>query len=76
MMTGLLKIPKPTAVHTDCVLHEMPFRPTTFEGVASGLHACPALTEVNTELTPTAKQSAVVGHDAELKRLVPGGGVC
>ena len=34
------------------------------------------MTEASTEFTPAAKQSTVVGHDAELKRLVPGGGVC
>ena len=26
--------------------------------------------------TPTAKQSAVLGHDTEFNRLVPAGGVC
>jgi hypothetical protein len=34
------------------------------------------LTEASTEFTPTAKQSAVLGHETEFKRLVPRGGVC
>ncbi len=76
MMTGLPKMPNPTAVQSDVEMHEMPFRPATPGGMVCGLQAWPALTEARTELTPTAKHSAVVGHDAELKRLVPVGGLC
>ena len=76
MMTGLPKMPKPTAVQSDDVMHEMPFRPATPEGSDCGLQARPALTDARTESTPTAKQSAVVGHETELRRLVPGGGLC
>ena len=76
MMTGLPKMPKPTAVQSDDETQEMPFRPATPEGSDCGLQARPALTDARTELTPTAKQSAVVGHEAALRRLVPGGGLC
>jgi hypothetical protein len=76
MMTGLPKMPKPTAVQSDVVTHEMPFSPATWEGIVCGLQAWPALTDARTESTPTAKQSAVDGHDAELKRLIPVGGLC
>jgi len=75
MMTGLPNMPKPTAVQSEADAHEMPSRPATSDGIACGFHAYPSLTEERTESTPTAKQSAVLGHDAELKRLVPGGGV-
>ena len=76
MMTGLPKMPNPTAMQSDVVAHEMALRPATSEGIDCGLHAYPALTEARTEFTPTAKQSTVLGHEAELNRLVPGGGVC
>jgi hypothetical protein len=76
MMTGLPKMPKPTAVQSDVVTQEMPFSPATPEGIVCGFQAWPALTDARTESTPTAKQSAVDGHDAELKRLVPVGGLC
>jgi len=75
MMTGLPKMPKPTAVQSDGVPQEMPLRPATSDGMVWGLQAYPALTEAKTEFTPTAKQSAVVGQATELRRLVPGGGV-
>jgi hypothetical protein len=76
MMTGLPKIPNPTAVQSDVVTQEMPFSPATLAGVVCGFQAWPALTDARTESTPTAKQSAVDGHDAELKRLIPDGGLC
>jgi hypothetical protein len=75
MMTGLLKMPKPTAVQLDDVLHEMPLRPATSVGSACDVHAYPSLAEEKTESVPTTKQSMTVGHDTELRRLVPGGGV-
>ena len=75
MMTGLPKMPNPTAVQFDVVTHEMPLRPATLAGIVCGLHAYPSLSEASTVLTPTAKQSAVLGHDTELRRLVPDGGV-
>lgn len=74
IMTGLLKTPKPTAVQSDVVAHEIPLSPTTLEGIACGLHVRPSLTEKKTELTPTTKQSTTVGHDTEFSRLVPAGG--
>ena len=49
-----------------CVAHEMALRPATSEGMVCALHAYPALTEASTEFTPTAKQSTVLGHEAEL----------
>src|ERR1700735_1361457 len=70
MMTGLPKMPKPTAVQSDVVMQEMLFSPATSEGIVCGLQAWPALNEARTESSPTAKQSAVDGHDVELKRLV------
>jgi hypothetical protein len=66
MMTGLPKMPNPTAVQSDVDAHEMPLRPATWEGMACGLHAYPSLTEAKTEFTPTAKQSTVLGHETEL----------
>ncbi len=75
MMTGLPKMPNPTAVQSDVVAHETPLSPSTSGGMACWLHAYPSLTEDNTVFHPTAKQFAVDGHDAELRRLVPAGGV-
>src|SRR5580698_1903330 len=75
MMTGLPKMPKPTAVQSEFATHEMPFSPATWEGIVCGLQAWPALTDSRTESMPTAKQSAVDGHDAEFKRLTPNGGL-
>ena len=66
MMTGLPKMPNPTAMQSDVVAHEMALRPATSEGMDCALHAYPALTEARTEFTPTAKQSTVLGHEAEL----------
>src|ERR1700722_17233247 len=76
MMTGLPKMPNPTAVQSDAVTHEMPFRPATLGGSVCALQAWPALTDAKTESMPTAKQSAVDGHDTELIPLVPEGGDC
>ena len=73
--SGLPKIPKPTAVQSDVVMHDMAFRPLTWGGMVSGCHAKPALEENNTASIPAAKQSDVVGHDAERRRLVPNGGI-
>ncbi len=66
MMTGLPKMPNPTATQSDVVAHEMALRPATSEGMDCALHAYPALTEARTESTPTAKQSTVLGHVTEL----------
>jgi hypothetical protein len=66
MMTGLPKMPNPTAVQSDVLEHEMALRPATSEGMGCALHAYPALTEARTEFTPTAKQSTVLGHETEL----------
>jgi hypothetical protein len=74
--TGLPKMPNPTAVQALVVAHEIPFKPLTWAGMTTDLHAYPALTEVTTELSPAAKQFAVLGHDTAFKRLVPGGGFC
>lgn len=76
MMTGLPKMPNPTAVQSDVVGHEIPLRPLTTEGIGSLFQAWPALDDASTELTPAAKHSAVLGHDAEVSWLVPSGGVC
>ena len=76
MTTGLPKMPKPTAVQSDVVAHEIPLRPLTSAGIDCWLHAYPSLTDARTALTPTAKQSAVLGQETEFKRLVPAGGVC
>ena len=65
MMTGLPKMPKPTAMQSDVLAHEMAVRPATSEGRVCAVHAYPALTEARTEFTPTAKQSTVLGHEAE-----------
>ncbi len=66
MITGLPKMPKPTAVQSDVVAHEMELSPATAEGMGCALHAYPALTETRTESIPTEKQSTVLGHEAEL----------
>jgi hypothetical protein len=76
MMTGLPKMPNPTAVQFDVVTHEMPLRPATLAGIVCGLHAYPSLSEASTVLTPAAKQSNLLGHETELSRPVPFGGVC
>jgi hypothetical protein len=39
IMTGFPNIPKPTAVQTEVVGHEIPFRPLTSEGITSVLQA-------------------------------------
>jgi len=67
-------MPNPTAVQSELVAHEIPFSPLTWVGTPSVFHAYPALTEAKTELAPTAKQSAVLGHETAFKRLVPDGG--
>jgi hypothetical protein len=66
MMTGLPKMPNPTAMQSNVVAHEMALRPATLEGMDCAVHAYPALTEARSEFTPTAKQSTVLGHEAEL----------
>ena len=38
-MTGLPKMPKPTAVQSEGVGQEIPFSPLTLEGIESGVHA-------------------------------------
>ena len=76
MMTGLPKMPKPTAVQSDVVMQEMLFSPATSEGVVCGFQAWPALTDAKTESMPTPKQSAVDGQDTERMSLVPEGGDC
>ena len=67
-------MPNPTAVQSEVVAHEIPFSPLTWVGMTSGFHAYPAFDETRTELIPTAKQSALLGHETAFKRLVPGGG--
>jgi hypothetical protein len=52
---------------------EIPLRPLTSAGIDSSVHAYPAFREVSTESTPAAKQSAVLGHEAEFSVLVPAG---
>ncbi len=47
-------MPKPTAVQSAVVGHEMPFSPLTSVGIESALHAYPALTDRRTEFTPAA----------------------
>lgn len=76
MMTGLPKIPNPTAVQAVVVGHEIALRPLTSAGNDWAVQAYPSLTEDRTELTPTAKQSAVVGHETEFNCPVPAGGAC
>ena len=49
MADGLPKMPNPTAVQSEVVAHEIPFRPLTSVGIDSGFHAYPALTEARTE---------------------------
>ena len=39
MMTGLPKMPNPTAVQSDVDAHETALRPATVEGMDCGLHA-------------------------------------
>src|SRR5277367_24979 len=75
MITGLPKMPNPTAVQSELVGQEIALRPLTSGGIDCAVHAYPSLTESRTEFSPTAKQSAVLGHETEFKRLVPGGGV-
>ncbi len=67
-------MPNPTAVQSEVVAHEIPFRPLTWVGMTSGLQAYPALTEARIDLAPAAKQSALLGHETAFKLLVPGGG--
>ncbi len=66
MMTGLRKMPKPTAVQSEVVGHEMPLSPLTSGGMASRVHAYPALNEAKMVLTPAARHSALLGHEVEL----------
>jgi hypothetical protein len=75
MMTGVEKMPKPTAVHVDGKTHEMPVRPLTSAGIDWPFQVRPTLVECKTASIPTAKQSVVVGHEAEASWLVPIGGV-
>ena len=76
MITGLPKIPNPTAVQSEVDAHEIPLRPLTSAGTDCAAQAYPSLTEARTVFTPTAKQSDVLGQETEFKRLVPAGGVC
>jgi hypothetical protein len=71
--SGLPKMPNPTAVQSEVVAQDMPVSPLTWDGVFCVLHENPALAENNTVLTPAAKQTAVVGQEAERRRLVPAG---
>ena len=66
MMTGLPKMPNPTAMQSESLAHEMALRPATSEGIDCAVQAYPSLTEARTVFTPTAKQSAVLGHETEL----------
>jgi hypothetical protein len=68
-------MPNPTAVQSVVVAQEMPFKPLTSAGRFCACHAYPAFEENNTSLTPATKQIALVGHDAERRRLVPDGSV-
>jgi hypothetical protein len=67
MMTGVPKMPNPAAMQSDVVVHEIALRPATSDGMGRGAHAYPAFAETRTEFTPTAKQSAVLGHETEFK---------
>jgi hypothetical protein len=73
-MTGVEKMPNPTAVQLDALGQEIPFRPLTSEGIDWVVQASPALVEARTELSPAAKQIAVVGQATELMLPIPKGG--
>lgn len=74
MMTGIEKIPKPTAMHCEGDTHEIPVKPMTLDGIAWEFQDRPTLAVCKTVSTPTAKQSEVVGHETESSWLIPGGG--
>jgi hypothetical protein len=76
MMTGLPNMPNPTAVQSAEVAHEIALRPLTSAGIGSGVQEYPSFTEPRRELTPTAKQTVVVGQEAEFSCAVPDGGAC
>ena len=65
MMTGLAKLPNPTAVQSEAVAHETALSPLTWAGSDRAVQAYPPLTEARIELMPAAKQSVVVGHATE-----------
>ena len=77
MATGLPKMPNPTAVQTAGRRTRDPVQAADLGWeLSAGPHAYPALTEVRTESTPAAKQSAVLGHETAFRWLVPDGGFC
>jgi hypothetical protein len=66
MMTGLEKMPNPTAVHAVGETHEMPVRPLTLAGMDWLVQVRPTLVVCKTVSTPAAKQSEVIGQETEL----------
>jgi hypothetical protein len=74
MITGIEKMPKPTAMHCVGDGHDMPVTPLTIDGIASEFQLRPTFVVCRMEPTPTAKQSTVVGHETEDSRPIPEGG--
>lgn len=73
--SGLPKMPNPTATQSDAVGQEVPFRPLTWVGMFCEFQVKPWLEEDRAEFTPATKQLLMLGHEAELRRLVPDGRV-
>jgi hypothetical protein len=73
MITGLEKTLKPTAVHCEGDTHEIPVRPLTLDGIAWDDQVRPTFVPRRTALVATAKQTLVMGHEAECTCPIPKG---
>lgn len=74
-ITPVPKSPNPTAVHTDVEAQEIASRPIAADGDCCWVQACPALSEAKIPPTPTAKQSALLGHETPFSGPDPLGGL-